>query len=167
MKFSYYNHLSKKNKATYLKSESINLIEINSVLPLRRCLQGINVALKNENKERVELLSQHLTNKLCNNLLIKALKVKVLSVRPKNRHSELYGMYEPSFSRAKSMLTIWMRTSTKKQPVRFKTFLRTLMHELCHHYDYEHLGFSDSFHTIGFFNRESSLYKQVIAYYPE
>ena len=49
---------------------------------------------------------------------------------------------------------------TRRRP--FRTFLRTLLHELCHHLDYELLDLDDSFHTEGFFKRESSLFKQLV-----
>ncbi len=45
----------------------------------------------------------------------------------------------------------------------FRTFLRTLLHEICHHLDYELLKLDDSFHTEGFFKRESSLFNQLVA----
>jgi hypothetical protein len=56
-----------------------------------------------------------------------------------------------------------MRTAQHKRTVAFRTFLRTLLHELCHHLDYELLKLEDSFHTEGFFKRESSLFKQLVA----
>jgi hypothetical protein len=51
-----------------------------------------------------------------------------------------------------------MRTAKRKQVVAFKTFLRTVLHELCHHLDYEYFGLEDSFHTEGFYQRESNLF---------
>ena len=50
-----------------------------------------------------------------------------------------------------------MRTAQSKQVVAFKTFLRTLIHELCHHLDYELFAMEETFHTEGFYKRESSL----------
>jgi hypothetical protein len=44
----------------------------------------------------------------------------------------------------------------------FRTFLRTLLHEVCHHLDYDLLRLPDSFHTEGFYKRESSLLKQIL-----
>ena len=55
-----------------------------------------------------------------------------------------------------------MRTAQRLQVVAFKTFLRTLLHELCHHLDYEHLKLARSFHTEGFYKRESSLVYAVL-----
>jgi hypothetical protein len=46
--------------------------------------------------------------------------------------------------------------------VAFRTFLRTLLHEIVHHLDYELLKLADSFHTEGFFRRESSLFRQIV-----
>ncbi len=45
-----------------------------------------------------------------------------------------------------------------RQVVAFRTFLRTLLHELCHHLDYTYLHLRDSLHTQGFYQRESSLF---------
>jgi hypothetical protein len=59
-------------------------------------------------------------------------------------------------------ITLWMRTAKMKRPVAFKTFLRTLLHELGHHLDYEHFKLADSFHTEGFYKRESSLFYQLL-----
>ena len=55
-----------------------------------------------------------------------------------------------------------MKTAAKKQVVAFKSFIRTVLHELCHHIDYIHFKLADSFHTEGFFKRESRLYKEVV-----
>lgn len=56
----------------------------------------------------------------------------------------------------------WMRTARRHQAVRFRTFLRTLLHELRHQLDYELLALPDSFHTEGFYKRESSLLRQLV-----
>jgi hypothetical protein len=55
-----------------------------------------------------------------------------------------------------------MRTARYKRVVAFRTFLRTLLHEIGHHLDYHCLKLSDSFHTEGFFRRESSLFRQLV-----
>ena len=55
-----------------------------------------------------------------------------------------------------------MRTAQRRQVVAFRTFLRTFVHEVCHHLDYELYELRESFHTQGFFQRESSLYRQLM-----
>jgi hypothetical protein len=60
-----------------------------------------------------------------------------------------------------ALITVWMRTVARKRVVAFRTFVRTLLHELCHHLDYELYKFPETFHTEGFYKRESSLLIQV------
>jgi hypothetical protein len=71
-------------------------------------------------------------------------------------------LYYPAEGRKFPRMKLWMRTAKRQQVVAFKTFLRTLLHELCHHLDYECLGLKDSFHTEGFCRRESSLVQQIL-----
>ena len=59
--------------------------------------------------------------------------------------------------------SVWMLTARRGQVVAFRTFLRTLVHELCHHLDFTTLGLAESLHTPGFFRRESSLYDALVA----
>ena len=58
--------------------------------------------------------------------------------------------------------TLWMRTARQKRVVAFRTFLRTLLHEIGHHVDYTRLRLGDSFHTQGFYQRESHLFHQLV-----
>jgi hypothetical protein len=58
-------------------------------------------------------------------------------------------------------VSLWMRTAQRAQVVKFRTFLRTFLHELCHHLDYQRFRLADSFHTEGFYRRESSLLRQL------
>jgi len=46
--------------------------------------------------------------------------------------------------------------------VKFRTFLRTLLHEVVHHLDYEHYGLAETFHTEGFYARESALLRDLL-----
>ena len=55
-----------------------------------------------------------------------------------------------------------MRTRAHEQVVKFRTFLRTVCHELCHHLDVTLFALDDSFHTEGFFRRESSLVRTLL-----
>jgi hypothetical protein len=59
-------------------------------------------------------------------------------------------------------ITVWMRTAQRVQVVKFRTFLRTLVHEVCHHLDYEHYGLAETFHTEGFYARESALMRELL-----
>ena len=55
------------------------------------------------------------------------------------------------------------RTAARRQVVAFRTFLRTLCHEICHHLDYEMYALEETFHTEGFYKRESSLANALLA----
>lgn len=50
--------------------------------------------------------------------------------------------------------------------VAYRTFLRTLLHELGHHLDYELYRLEESFHTQGFYKREASMFRQLEAMLP-
>jgi hypothetical protein len=56
---------------------------------------------------------------------------------------------------------LWTRTALRHDVVKPKTFLRTLMHELVHYFDYAVLRLGNSYHTRGFFKRESFLVRAV------
>jgi hypothetical protein len=56
-----------------------------------------------------------------------------------------------------------MRTAQRRQVVAFKSFLRTVTHEICHHLDYELFALEETFHTDGFYKRESSLANALLA----
>lgn len=92
---------------------------------------------------------------------IPTVRVEVLAVRPHKRNEELHGLY--TWAEGKQpRVQVWMRTAQKKRVVAFRTFLRTLLHELCHHIDYTLFQLNESFHTEGFFRRESSLVRQLM-----
>ena len=88
-------------------------------------------------------------------------KVDVLAARPHNRHGELHGLYTAERGRT-PVIQLWMRTAKQRRVVAFRTYLRTLLHEVGHHLDYTLLGLRDSYHTEGFYKRESSLFKQLV-----
>ena len=95
-------------------------------------------------------------------LHVEPVRVKVLAVRPHNEWGELHGLYEPAEGRRTAAITLWMRTAQRRQVVAFRSFLRTLLHELCHHLDYVLLELHESYHTEGFYKRESSLFHQLV-----
>jgi hypothetical protein len=112
-------------------------------------------------EELISELTTEICRQACEGLGTKALIVKISSKRPSSSTEELHGFYEWT-ERETPVLTIWMKTAVKRQVVAFKTFMRKILHELCHHLDYTYFDLEDSFHTEGFFKRESSLYKQII-----
>jgi hypothetical protein len=166
MPYAYYARLKRRDQATYRKSDAIVSIELPQPAPLVPLTQAVETALESADRAGVRRASQALCDALLDSLGAPRVRVKVLARRPSTSSSELHGLYEPGENGAAAVVTVWMQTSSKRRTVAFRTFLRTLLHELCHHLDYELLELEDSFHTEGFFKRESSLFKQVVAQPP-
>ncbi len=162
MPFSYYNKLNAKEKHIYRMSNNITLPRIPETSRLSFIVSSIEDSLKAEERERVEFFSERLLIKLCEIIGVSSLRIKVLTVRPNNSYGELHGIYYPKKGIMPAMIMVWMRTSKRKKVVATKTFIRTLMHEFCHHLDYELYKLPYSFHTEGFYRRESYLLHQIM-----
>jgi hypothetical protein len=120
-------------------------------------------ALKRDDRQITKNVCQELVSGLTAGLKVPPVQVEVLATRPSRGWGELHGLYNPRRARRVARITVWMRTAQRQQVVAFRSFLRTLLHEICHHLDYELLRLGDSFHTEGFYKRESSLFHQLVA----
>jgi hypothetical protein len=96
-------------------------------------------------------------------------KLRLLGPRPHSTRegrlaNELFGDYQIEVAR----IRLWTRTPMKRQWTSSKTILSTLCHEFMHHLDVTALGFPNSFHTVGFYERTHRLYLAAIGhpYYP-
>jgi len=162
MVFAYYKRLTASQRRAYDKSDGVTSVRIPSASELHPYVAALEAALKKEDRNRTEILSQKLVSALTVRIKVPAIRVKVLAVRPHDSGGELHGLYKPCTGQLSARVSIWMRTAQHKRVVAFRTFLRTLLHEFCHHLDYEYLRFSYSFHTEGFYKRESSLFHQLV-----
>jgi len=162
MVFDYYARLSKKQQSIYRESDAISHVAIANPADLRNSIASLELALQSEDVKWTESLCKEIMDTLATKLHVPKLRIRVLLVRPSDDRGELHGLYEPVEDRNKACITVWMRTVSHKRVVAFKTFLRTLLHEFCHHLDYELFQLHDSFHTEGFFKRESTLFKQLM-----
>jgi hypothetical protein len=107
----------------------------------------------------VEECAAALMGELCRDFGVAAIRVEVRGVRPHNSRGELHGLFRLS---RPPEIVLWMRTAQRHEVVKPRTFLRTLLHELCHYLDYSLLKMEDSYHTMGFFKRESFLVRMLI-----
>src|SRR5512147_34860 len=162
MVFSYYKKLSAAQKRVYRKSDEIHAVPLPDPEGLRQLISGLASALGQEERERIEEICRALALGMSNRLGVPPLRVKVLAVRPSATWGELHGLYELAAGRASAVISLWMRTAKHKRVVAFRAFLRTLLHEICHHLDYHLYRLPDSFHTEGFYKRESSLFHQLV-----
>ncbi|MGB8338144.1 MAG: hypothetical protein WCD07_06360 [Burkholderiales bacterium] len=156
MPFDYYHRLSSARKRTYRKSDAIETLAIPDGLDASSLIRQLQQALLDDKRIEVQKISSQLITLLATGYQVPPLEVKVLATRPKNHTGELQGLYQPEEDKP-SLISIWMRTAELKKVVAFKTFLRTLIHELCHHLDYEMYQLEETFHTEGFYKRESTL----------
>jgi hypothetical protein len=161
MPFAYYQRLSARDRALYERSDRIVRVELPQAEGLRPIVGALAEALAQDNRRVVEAACQRLAQGITDALGIGPVQVSVLAVRPRLRSAELHGLYT-SDGRGDPRIRLWMRTVAHRRVVAFRTFLRTLLHELCHHLDYTLLKLPDSFHTEGFFKRESSLFYQLV-----
>jgi hypothetical protein len=168
MPFAYYDSLSPRSRRTYRKSDRILRVAIPDIAALRPLAAAVGEALASEEAAPLAAACQSLATALVAQLQAPPVEVRVLERRPANSEGELHGLYEPDdVTGGVACVTLWMRTARKVQVVKFRTFLRTLVHELLHHLDYEHYGLEETFHTEGFYARESALFKELLGEFEE
>ena len=167
-RFAYYDRLSEASKRTYRKSDAIARVEVPGLEALRPQALAVEAALAEAKRAAVERACQAIVDGVNGRLGAPPVVVRVLERRPSNDWGELHGLYEPDeVTGGTARITLWMRTASKEQVVKFRTFLRTLSHELCHHLDYEHFKLAETFHTQGFYARESALVRELLGENPE
>ena len=157
MPFAYYNRLSAAQKRIYRASDAIEAIPLPPLPSIGGDVRAIRAALLDDDPSAAQRACQRVAEALVSACHVPPLRIRVLAQRPADDYGELHGLYEPADGRRRATISVWMRTAKKRQVVAFKSFLRTLCHELCHHFDYELFALEETFHTDGFYKRESSL----------
>src|SRR5262250_2841508 len=161
MPFAYYRNLSRAQQAVYRKSDSITEIRLPRPAELHPMVAALEAALTSEDRKSTQAATERLIRGLTDKMGIRAVRVEVLAARPHRGWGELHGLY--TLTRGQTpKIQLWMPTAKHKRVVAFRTYLRTLLHEVGHHVDYMLLDLADSFHTEGFYKRESSLFHQLV-----
>jgi hypothetical protein len=155
------HRLTRTQQRIYDRSNQVASIKLPFLPQLSHSLAGLPAALEAGDQVRVERTAQQLADCVTAALRIAGVRIRVNGTRPSNTRGELHGLYTRPEGGERAKIEVWMRTAKRKQVVAYKTFLRTVLHELCHHLDYELLRLADSFHTDGFYQRESSLFRQI------
>ena len=154
--------LTPSQQRIYDRSVAISSVPLSPTPQFFSATQALEAALAGEEEPRVQTLSQTVVNHICARLSVRTVRVHVQSVRPSNRRGELHGLYtQYDGGSERDSIQVWMRTAKRGQVVAFRTFLRTLLHEVCHHLDYVYFNLRESYHTEGFFQRESSLFYAI------
>ncbi len=163
MPFAYYAKLSPERQRIYRKSDAITSLGVPPGAGVAAPVAAIAAALAADDRAATQAACQRLVDALTAGYRVPPVKVRVLARRPSDASGELHGLYEPEDGSTRARITVWRRTAARKQVVAFKTFLRTVVHEVCHHLDYELFALDETFHTEGFYKRESSLANALFA----
>ena len=163
MPFAYYAKLSPARQRIYRRSDAIETLPLPAGVMAGAIVAGIRGGLAGEDVKAVQRGCQALIDVLVAGYHVPPIRIRVLARRPSDDYGELHGLYEPEEGRTPARITVWMRTAAKRQVVAFKTFLRTVVHEIGHHLDYEHFKLEETFHTEGFYKRESALANALLA----
>jgi hypothetical protein len=162
--FAYYDRLSNRDKAIYRASDRVTEVRLSRPEDLRPIVARVKERLAADDRAGLETACADLCRALTAMVGVPPADVGVMAVRPSLRDAELHGLYTRDEKR-RPRIRVWMRTVRYRRVVAFRTFLRTLLHEVGHHLDYEHLRLAHSFHTEGFFKREYSLLYQLVPKY--
>jgi hypothetical protein len=161
MPFAYYARLSRAQQAVYRRSDAIAEVPLPHPDALRPLVAALEDALAREDRAATQATTERLVGGLTRALGVPPVRVEVLAVRPHADWGELHGLYTAERGRT-PRIQLWMRTAKQKRVVAFRTFLRTVLHEVGHHVDYTRLRLPDSYHTEGFYKRESNLFAQLV-----
>lgn len=163
MRFSYYERLSAKDKRIYVRSDEIRTVKVPDVVALSPLVEELRTTLEAGRKIKATRAANALVLALCKQLGAPKVRVRIHETRPSWDGGELHGLYTFALEAGEvPEIEVWMRTVAKGQIVKFRTFMRTLLHEVCHHLDATIFEMPESFHTHGFFARESNLTKQLL-----
>ncbi|MCP3099766.1 hypothetical protein LZ198_12900 [Myxococcus sp. K15C18031901] len=160
--FPYFHALSPQEQHVYRMSDALPVPRLARPALPRFYVGAVREALLSGERLPLERATTRLLDALCAQLGLPPPRVEVLDVRPVTAaEGELHGLYgwEPG---QRPHVHVWMRTARHARVVAFRTYLRTVLHELCHHLDFQLLELGASFHTEGFFRRESGLFAQLL-----
>jgi hypothetical protein len=161
MPFGFYARLTRTQQAIYRRSDTIAEVRLPHPGSLHPLVAGLEHALLTENCATTAAATDRLVRGLTDALGAPPCRVEVLAARPHARWGELHGLYTAERGKIPT-IQLWMRTAKQRRVVAFRTYLRTLLHEVGHHVDYTVLRLPDSIHTEGFYKRESSLFHQLV-----
>jgi hypothetical protein len=174
---AFYHRLPLQAQRRYLASDAIDRFPLTPSPAAFTMVANLMRALEGGTPSIVQRASQALLNEVCRLLGVRPVRIEVRSVRPHNSRGELHGLFYPraparsaaTTARSRTnpaqsgepLIVLWMRTAQRHDVVKPRTFLRTLMHELGHYLDYALLKLADSYHSGGFYQRESFLVRTL------
>jgi hypothetical protein len=156
---AFFYRLSPASQRAYLRSDSIEKFDFAPTPQMLRSADMLMETLVEGSQAAIGMVARQLADELCRLLRVPPISIEVRGVRPHDARGELHGIF---YQTRPPRIVLWMRTAQRHQAVKPRTFIRTLFHELGHYFDYTVLRLGDSFHTRGFFQRESSLVRALL-----
>ena len=165
MPFAYYDRLSRRASASIARATRSTRSRCRPAWRRRATSQAIRAALVADDRAAVQrALPADLVDALAAGYRVPPIRVRVLAQRPADDYGELHGLYEPEErAHAGAHHRLDAHRAAAGRSSRSGRFLRTVVHELCHHLDYELFELAETFHTEGFYKRESSLANALFA----
>jgi hypothetical protein len=148
----------KRDRASFWQSDRLRTLDLPADDGFRKTAESIEAAMKTGLGAEIRKTCYEFLVRASSFYQVPASNIRVLAARPlrirENWATELFGDYNPE----SMLIRVWMRTAVRKEITSFGTFLSTLCHEFCHHLDFRRFGFSNSWHTRGFYERTAALY---------
>jgi hypothetical protein len=154
----FFYRLAPRDQKIYLRSDAIDRFDFAAGPTALALAEGVVAALEGGSVAATGRAAQALVAELCRLAGVRVVPIEVKGVRPRNQRGELHGIFYPEAPR----IVLWTHTALRHDVVKPKTFLRTLMHELTHYFDYAVFRLGNSYHTRGFFKRESFLVRAIL-----
>ena len=153
MPFAYYAKLSASRQRIYRRSDAIEALPLPPGVEVGAIVARIRDGLVRDDTASVQRACQALVDALVTGFQVPPIRLRVLAQRPADDYGELHGLYEPEEGRTPAIVH---RSVCPHSP-------RTVVHEVGHHLDYELFKLEETFHTDGFYKRESSLANALLA----
>jgi hypothetical protein len=148
----------RRNRPQFQESDRIKMLDLPRNRALIENAQRLESGLKTDNIREVRSACTEFLVTISNFYEVPNCGVRVRAARPLRTRE--HGTFEffGDYASDSMLIRVWMRTAVRKEVSSFGTFLSTLCHEFCHHLDFQKFGFSDSWHTRGFYERAGVLY---------
>ncbi len=140
----------------YARSNEATTIDLALTPSIILAAGRIRLALSARDPALVMAAALTFVGALCDEAEIPRIPVKIAPRRKKAGRTEFYGWCGPKF------ITVYLRTAERGRFVAFRTFLKTICHEFCHHHDWKSVGMTNSYHTKGFYQRVTALYRGIL-----
>ncbi len=153
-------------KSDYNISNTSKIAQIpdNILIQVHTIIKRLAAALNEGNENKINLNSNELTSNLVNLYNLPKIKIHTGGKRIANQNRQVLGVHrtrDQGKKAQRSSISVFSRTAKRQQYVKPKTFLRTIVHELIHHYDRYELKLAHEYHTRGFYQRVTTIYNQL------